>query len=315
MFSFFNKKKSQEQSNVPDWAPFFTPEEYAVFIKSVNDYFIKLNIQYEINDGAISVGENDFGFKFLGLQNIAQMCKQNKINRYGAVVKDHFETMIRIHKFDNEFNKIISDFEKIEKYIAVRLYDTGYTVNLEEENFIKKDFAEDIVAMLVFDLPESVINIKPDQTKAWGKTMEELFETGIRNTRKNYSVALSENKVNENMIWFAEADHFFASGFVFDIKNYPQVIGSFGSLVSIPNRHTVIIYPIQNLEVMGALNDVLYLTTRMHEDGPGSITDKLYWYKGSEMINLPHRKENGKLIFSPPQVFIDALNDMGQKKD
>lgn len=315
MFSFFKKKKNNDpQISVPDWASFFTPEEYSTFMKAADDYFRKLNIEYNIHDGVISVGDNNFGFKELGLQNVAQMCKQNDIKNYEAVVIDHFDTMIRIHQFNQEFDDIVSDFEKVEQYIGVRLYDTGYAAHLEGENLIAKDFADGIINVLVFDLPESVMNIKPKQTKPWGKTIDELFEIGKKNIKEKYPVNLSEEKVGEHLIWFAEANHFFASGFALDIADYPQIVGDKGSLVSIPNRHTVIIYPIRNLDVLGALNNVLYLTSRMYQDGPGSITDKLYWYKDGEFIDLPHRNENEKLVFSPPGVFIDALNEMGEQK-
>ena len=65
MFSFFQKKESQEQQmSVPDWASFFTSEESVVFIKSVSDYFNKLNIQYKTNySGSISVDKNDFNLQ------------------------------------------------------------------------------------------------------------------------------------------------------------------------------------------------------------------------------------------------------------
>jgi len=312
MFSFFKKKENQ--TNVPEWASFFTTKEYTRFMKYVDNYFRKLNVDYTIIDGGISVGENNFGFKVLGLQNVAQMCKQNTLGDYESIVTKHFDTMIRIYQFEKEFDEIVTDFEKVEKYITVRLYDNEYLSHLEEENRITQPFTEDIGAMLVFDLPESVMNIKPEQTLAWGKTKEELFQTGHKNVKNNYPVNLTKNKVGDHTIWFAEADHFFTSVFALDIIEYPQVIGSKGSVISFPNRHAVLIYPIENLEVLGALNVILYLTTRMYEDGPGSMTDKLYWYKDSQFINLPHRKEDGKQIFSPPQTFVDALNEMAKNK-
>lgn len=315
MFSFFKKKNKDSQSEVPDWATFFSKGEYTVFSKAVNDFFQKLNLEYKIDDGVIYVGENDFGFKQLGLHNLAQMCKQNNTKDYPTVIKDHFETMIRIHRFNEEFDKINNDFEKIEKYIGVRIYDREYAANLEKENLLIKEFAEGLVAMLIFDLPESVMNIKPEQIINWGKTVEELFEIGKKNIKKNYPVNLSEYKVQEHNIWFAEANHFFASSIAFDMTDYPQIIGKQGSLISFPNRHNVIIYPINSLDVIGVINHMLYLTSRMYEDGPGSLSDKIYWYNNGQYLNLPHRIENEKQIFAPPQEFVDALNNMAEKNN
>lgn len=312
MLSFFKKKKEPSQINIPEWASFFTSNEYSVFIEAIRSYFDRLNLQYTIEDGVVSVEENYFGFNELGLQNLSQMCKQNDIKDYEAVVKDHFETMVRIHKFDKEFEEIVSDFEKIEKYIGVRLYDVEYAANLQKENMIVQHFTEGVLAVLVFDLPESVMNIKPEQIEPWGKTSDELYEIGKQNIKQNYVVNLFEEKVGNNKFWFAEADHFYATNFVMNIQDFPQVIGRKGSLVSIPNRHIALIYPIQNLEVVGALNNMLYLTSRMYEDGPGSITDRLYWYNDGIFLDIPHRIEDEKLAITPPSVFIDALNELGE---
>lgn len=312
MLSFFKKKKEPSQINIPEWASFFTSNEYSVFIEAIRSYFDRLNLQYTIEDGVVSVEENYFGFNELGLQNLSQMCKQNDIKDYEAVVKDHFETMVRIHKFDKEFEEIVSDFEKIEKYIGVRLYDVEYAANLQKENMIVQHFTEGVLAVLVFDLPESVMNIKPEQIEPWGKTSDELYEIGKQNIKQNYVVNLFEEKVGDNKFWFAEADHFYATNFVMNIQDFPQVIGRKGSLVSIPNRHIALIYPIQNLEVVGALNNMLYLTSRMYEDGPGSITDRLYWYNDGIFIDIPHRIEDEKLAITPPSAFIDALNELGE---
>lgn len=312
MLSFFKKKKEPSQINIPEWASFFTSNEYSVFIEAIRSYFDRLNLQYTIEDGVVSVEENYFGFNELGLQNLSQMCKQNDIKDYEAVVKDHFETMVRIHKFDKEFEEIVSDFEKIEKYIGVRLYDVEYAANLQKENMIVQHFTEGVLAVLVFDLPESVMNIKPEQIEPWGKTSDELYEIGKQNIKQNYVVNLFEEKVGDNKFWFAEADHFYATNFVMNIQDFPQVIGRKGSLVSIPNRHIALIYPIQNLEVVGALNNMLYLTSRMYEDGPGSITDRLYWYNDGIFLDIPHRIEDEKLAITPPSVFIDALNELGE---
>ncbi|NDV94313.1 hypothetical protein D0T84_05190 [Dysgonomonas sp. 521] len=313
MFSFFKKNKEDSSIEVPEWASFFTSDEYSVFIKAVRSYFDKLNLRYTIDDGVVIVDkENDLGFNKLGLQNLSQKCKQNDIKDYESVVTDHFETMIRIHKFGKEFEEIVSDFEKVEKYIGVRLHDVEYAANLKKENMIVREFAEGVVAMLVFDLPESVMNIKPEQIEPWGKTIDELYEIGKRNIKQNCAVNLFEEKVGDHKFWFAEADHFYATNFVMDIQDYPQVVGKKGSLISVPNRHIALIYPIHDLEVVGALNNMLYLTSRMYEDGPGSITDRVYWYNDGAFINIPHRIENEKRVIAPPDVFIDALNELGE---
>lgn len=315
MFSFFKKRNSNTQTVVPDWAKFFTSSEYTTFIEAVEKYFERKHLKCRIDDGMVLVDENTVGLDQLGLMNVAQMCKQNANTSFDETVNDHFETMIRIYEFDKEFSNIVFDFEKVKKYIGVRIHDSEYVTFLDKESTITRDVSTNLVAMLIFDLPESVINIKPEQIKAWNKDIEELFELGKRNIKEKYLIEPYNQQMQDATLWFAETQHFFAGNILFDLNDYSHLVGEKGALVSIPNRHMVIIYPIANLEVVGVLHNMLYLTKRMYEDGPGSIANNLYWYNNGILIDIPHKMENDKLIISPPQVFVDALNELGDRQN
>ena len=114
MFSLF--KKNKDNPEVPEWASFFKASEYSDFLKAIDNYFTKNKIAYELHDGMVSTGANDFGFTTLGLTNVAQVCKKEKPRNYHHIVSEHFDSMVRANRFEAEFNKIVHDFEKIEKY-------------------------------------------------------------------------------------------------------------------------------------------------------------------------------------------------------
>jgi hypothetical protein len=42
---------------------------------------------------------------------------------------------------------------------------------------------EDLSAIVVFDFPHAVSNLKPETTIQWNKTNEELYEIGLANIR------------------------------------------------------------------------------------------------------------------------------------
>ena len=46
---------------------------------------------------------------------------------------------------------------------------------------------------------------------------------------------------------------------------------------------------------------------RMHAEGPGSISDGLFWLRDGALVRLPHRVEDGRLVFAPPDEFLDVL--------
>ncbi|GHN01807.1 hypothetical protein WSM22_32960 [Cytophagales bacterium WSM2-2] len=312
MFSIF--KRNKDNSGVPEWASFFNESEYSDFLKAIDKYFNKKKITYQLGDGILTIGANDFGSNKLGLINVAQVCKQDELKNYNGIVFEHFESMVRASLFDAEFRKIVHDFDKVKKYVGVRLYPKDYPAQLGKELAIWKDFVGDICSMLVFDLPDSIINVQPEQAKKWGRSFDELFDVGLQNVRSNYPLDISQQKFNEFTIWFIQGNHFFTPNIVFDLNNYPQFIGSKGSLIGIPHRHSAIIYPIENLEVVTAINQLIPTIYGISSEGPGSLSNNLFWYKDGHFENLPYKFADEKLQFFPPDNFVDLLNTLTEKK-
>jgi hypothetical protein len=308
MKSFFKKKTNE--TNVPEWASFFDSNEYSLFIEEVENYFKNLNVRYELADGELFAEENEFGFSNLGLVNLAQVCKQDEPEYYKETINEHFNTLIQATQFDKEFSKIADNFEEVKKYIGVRLYHDEYVASVGRENTIGKDFAGDIYKMLVFDFPHSVENIKPEQATAWNKTVEELFEVGVENIKLNYPLDITKEDFGEFCIWFVQGEHFFTPNIVLDLESRQELIGSKGSLIGLPHRHVAIIYPIENLEVLKAINGLIPTIYGMCQEGPGSLSDNLFWYKDKIFTHLPYEIEDDKLNFIPPQEFVELLNEL-----
>lgn len=223
MFSFLNKKNKVK--SVPKWANFFNHKEYSLFIDEISRYFENLNIEYVISDGQINVKNNNFGFHKLGLTNVAQTCKQDELKFYRKIIEDHFNSLIRAYEFDNEFDKIILDFEKVKKYIGVRLYDNEYISNIGKDLVLGKQITDDIFGMIVFDLPESIMNIKPEKIKPWNKSENELFDIGKQNIKEKYEISISKENFGEFSIWFCNCDHFYTPNIIFELANRTDLIG------------------------------------------------------------------------------------------
>jgi len=308
MFSIFKKKGNN--GDIPEWASFFTNSEYQTFDKEVNRYFEKLKIEFSINDGIVNLVENEFGFDNLGLTNVAQVCKQEKTKYYREIISEHFDSLIRTHKFELEFDKIADNFEKVKKYIGVRLYDNEYVSYIGKELTIGRDFAGDIYAMIVLDFPDSVLSIKPEQIKPWNKSVDELYEIGKKNIREKYPINLSKEKFGEFSIMFGNADHFFTPNIVFDLETKSELVGTYGSIIGLPHRHSALIYPIENLEVVKAINGMIPAVYGMNQEGPGSLSNNIFWYFDNKFTQLPYKLENDKLQFIPPDNFVEILNKL-----
>jgi hypothetical protein len=306
MFSLFKK-----YPQVPEWASFFNSKEYQSFLDAVKYYFDKKNINYRIDDGVLHTKVNDFGFKILGLMNVSQVCKQDDIENYNLIVEEHFETMINANNFETEFNKIVHDFDKIKEYLGVRLHHIDYVVGIGRENTFGRILVEDIYAMIVLDLPHSIVNVKPEHLKLWNKDEDELFEIGTKNIKEKYEMSISKEDLGEFSIWFTtQHEHFFTPNIVLDLENREELIGTYGSLIGIPHRHSVLIYPIENLEVVKAVNRLIPIIQGMNEEGPGSISGYLLWFYNGIWANIPYRIEDNQVQIIPPDNFVEMLNQL-----
>ena len=308
MFSFFNRKNIK--SEIPNWASFFSISEYSNFIYEIESYFKIINIPIKIFDGIIILDENEFGFSNLGLSNVAQNCKQVKTNNYKEIIKEHFNSLLESNKFDLEFNKISNNFEEVKKYIGVRLYNKEYIDYVGKEFTIVKKFEGDIYSMIVFDFPHSITNIIPKQIENWGKTVDELFEIGIHNIKNKYPHIITKESFKVFDIWFVNSNHFFTPNIVYELENRKELIGTYGLLIGVPHRHTAIIYPIESVEVIKAINGIFPSVFNMNVEGPGSISNKVFWYKNTVFTEIPYNMKDGKLELFPPDNFLKLLNEL-----
>lgn len=309
MFSLFKRK---EPVKVPEWASFFSAEEYSTFIEQLDVYFRSIQVDYVLTaDGVIQPKANDFGFNFnMGLLNVSQVCKQNTPDDYQRVIADHFNSIINHFKFEQEFEQMENDYEKVKDYIGVRLYNLDYISQLGKHLTIGKDFAGDIYAMIVFDFPDTVKNVKAGLEKVWGKTIDELFATGVENIKENYPLEISKESFGEFSVWFVQGDHFFAPNIVFSIDDMPELTGSKGALIGLPHRHAAIIYPIESLEVVTALNRLTFAVHGMNAEGPGSLSDNIFWYRDGVFTPLPYKMDDKSLQLFPPDSFVSLLNEL-----
>lgn len=310
MLSLFNKKGS----NVPEWASFFSNEEYGSFMEAIDKYFEKIGTTYRVEDGVIHPSTNEFGFEKLGLYNVAQVCHQNALTNYKRIVEEHFETLLRSKKFSDNFSKSVSEYTQVEKYIGVRFYSNDYINQLGREFCIVKEVAGDIVAVLVFDLPDSIMNIKPKEAEGWNIPIETLFEKGLNNIRNNYQLKITQVDFGELKLHLVQGDHFFTANILFDLQNYSHLIGKYGALIGAPHRHAVIIYPIHSTEVIKAINALIPAVYGMNQEGPGSLSNNLLWYHDGEFENLPYKIETDKLSFLPPNKFVKLIEKLAQEQ-
>jgi hypothetical protein len=316
-----NKPASQaspEEVSWAHWAQFFTKPEFKAFLDLVTAYFQQRGAEVTMNvkEGTIKI-EHDpalLGERY-GLHNLAQICRQAKHADWDKVIAHHFDTMIVGQREDQELEQKKGDFDAVAPLIHVKIYPEDYV--REIKNFIARQFLEGTVALPVYDLPNALRNVTAEDAKAWGKSEDEIFRLGFANLRKNYPAVIKEHQFQDgSAIKVVSGDHFFVSSHVLLLGSYPELIGPEGSLIGIPHRHILISYPIQDATVIKAVKALIPMIQGMCREGPGPVSDKLYWYHDHKFTNLPYKLDEvqKRMEFIPPQEFVDLLNRVAQKE-
>ncbi len=309
MFNIFKKADSQRLALGLD---VFSESEYGNFIKLVKSDMTSRGFEVgDVKDGYLTAKLNGKETSF-GLVNLAQNCKLVKQAEWPAVIKDHFDALEKSNADEADIQKNITDFSKIKDLLAIQLYPDDYlnaAGDLKKE-VITRSSIPTVNSTLVLDLPSSIRPLKNSEVKAWNKSEDEVFALALNNTFNKIKPEIIEQEMPGGKMTFITSDNFLTAVLVLNLKKFNRCMGAHGSLVAIPTRGVIMCYPINDLNVVKAISSFAPFVTKLHSEGPGSLSSKLYWYQGDTFTDLPYKIEDGKLNFAPPQNFVDMLNTL-----
>jgi hypothetical protein len=301
----------------PAWASFFTDEQYQRFRHIVERYFQSQQKQYTWGDGVVSLEPVEpGGVHQLGLVNLAQLCARSEEREWTQIVEDHFRTLEKSHTEQKVLEQRVTDFDRVGELLAVRLWPDTYLNELDETRMIFREDLPGTISALVYDLPSSIRNVTPDETKEWGKELDHLFRLALDNVREICIPDVSEQDLGDGVkVQLLSDESFFVASHALLLEEHERCVGSFGALVGVPHRHVLLAYPIESLEVVQAIPRLIAVIVGMEREGPGSISPRIYWYQAGDYVDLPYRIEGDTLHFSPPEAFVEMMNLLGESGD
>jgi hypothetical protein len=170
--------------------------------------------------------------------------------------------------------------------------------------------AEGLIETLVYDLPGSVRTVPPDHVRKWGMSPEELFRLGLANVKAEPPPAKQIFDVGKGAaIQALVGDSFFTASHALFLEEHLAPPPPFGALVAVPHRHAVLYHPIENMRVIGAVNSMIPIAFGMYQEGPGSLSPGLYWWREGSLTLLPSKVSAQSISFSPPDVFVKEVLD------
>lgn len=319
MFSFFKKKKSasnlQSAPQKPIWSPFETNQQHAIFIHLIGLYFSKKNIAHSIGDGIVNTPDKSLQLGQLGLQNIAQHCANSEEEQYANHIANHFDMIIRGQQWSREFDKIKKDFDQVKQYLSIRIQSNEYISSIGLDKLLGKQLVGNLYAMLIYDLPETIQSINPKDVDAWDKDFDTIWDISIYNTLGKYPPNILDRELQGIKVKTIEEDHFFSPTIIFNLEDHPSLLGTHGSLITMPTRHIVIIYPIEDASVIQAITTLITVSEGVSARGPGTLSNQLFWYHKGDLDHQPYKVEETTISFQPSERFVAFLQTLAPDQE
>jgi len=308
---------ASSRAQPPEWATFFTGRQYAAFITLVTDHLEKQGAPFTVGNGMIRIGnEGDPEYRQLGLLNLAQKCHLQAERHWGQIIANHFTTVEKSQKEEDALEERLEDFAKVSELLAVRLWPLSYRDQLDDEHLVYREDLPGVLSVLVYDLPSTIRNVSPQETEAWERTKEELFQIALANVREICIPDVITKDVGDGVSLTCLVDEsYYVASHALLLEHHPDCVGVHGALIGIPHRHAMISYPINDAGVIRAINRMIPLAFGLEKEGPGSITPNVYWYKGGSFTLLPYELSQKQIVFTPPEEFTVLLNALAGNED
>lgn len=292
---------------VPEDVPFFDDRTWTHFVCLVEKELRKRGVEFE-RLGSVVQSTNPKEM-ILGLTTLAQVCHGWPRLRWEEIVQTHFLNLFgEVASLDD-----MREFALNQDQLKVRLYPDDFASGTAHE-FLVRPFAESIVAVLTVDTPTAVTVPARRDIEAWGPSEEDLFAMAYANTKaetEELRDSVTAFELDQGVVVSAVlGDSFFTATAVLWLDDILGPLPSEGALVALPHRHMILIHELRDIGAIRAVNHLIPMARKYFDEGPGSLSRHLYWWRDGVIRWLPASWEEGSIKFFPPADFVAALETL-----
>lgn len=253
------------------------------------------------------------------LYNVAELCRRAEHGAWAGIVEHHFNALDAATRSVDSGAGAGVGAEDIRGSVYLRLVpDDAIPAEAASSFSYARPVATGLLEVLALDLPDSLRLL--DNRDVAGAGLEELRSAGRAN--------LVEEPVDHDV---TRADsgatlHLVSGGSMF-VASKALVLGDLarsltgrelpddGALFTVPSRHFLVFHPLEDAHAVGAINDLAAFGLGAHQDNPGPLSPRLYWWhKGN--VSCLTEIDDATMSFSvvPPDelmTILRRLNDAG----
>jgi hypothetical protein len=290
------------QPPVPEWASFFTPERFAIFVERLELALEKAGIPYELDleEGSWKALDEQGG-KVYGIVNLAQICNQMPMDDWDAEIGPFLERIRNLHSED----EVPSDLETVKPMLRVRLFASE---SVDASMLVTRPVALGFVTCLAVDLPDKILTVSPERAAGYGVPIDMLFEIGLQNVIEKSAAEVKSFPVGDGAeILSLSGNDFFVASLALALNRILGDEPPYGRLVAVPGRHQALAASLVDASSLGALGPLVHAARGMFRDGPGSISPYVYWVQDDqwERLDIDLTERGGGV--EGPDTFVEQV--------
>jgi hypothetical protein len=293
----------------PDWARPMSRSDATAFVAAVGEDLERRGLPFSIGEGMVRVERNGRPSD-LGLTNLAQVCHHAGRGAWSTTIASHFDNLFAAEDASTAIEQEGMNLEAVRSMLKVRLYPGASLGGMDPMPPVSWEFAPGVVAAFVYDLPTTVSSVNVEHINRWGRSSDELLSIALDNVRTDAveSQRITEGGGSAAVACFA--DHFFAASHAFLLGERLPPEAASGAVFSVPHRHALLYAPIVDLGLVQSINGLIPMAASLFQQGPGSISPALYWWRNGSVTELPSQFEGSRVQFFPPDDFVQVLNSL-----
>ncbi|MBC9712960.1 immunity 49 family protein [Streptomyces sp. TRM66268-LWL] len=244
-----------------------------------------------------------------GLRNLAQRCRDTAEDQWPALVEQHF-AQLRSAGTGGESR------EEILRAVHGRLLaQDSFTAETLQAMRYTRRIAEGLVFAYALDQPTTVriltdrdVERVADEDALWDAGYDNLLQVPFRYEE----IALEGRAVLHSV--YGDSPFVASRALYLDQLHYEATstaLPKAGALFVVPTRHLIAYHPLADGSVAEAINDLAKYGLGAYEDGPGSLSPRLYWWHKGRITCLTHIDEETKTFsIQPPAELLTRLRTL-----
>lgn len=232
----------------------------------------------------------------VGLTNLYNICSQNDKSQWENIVRNYFSQVKISRAEEKAIMPKLETFETGKEYLKLRIYPIDYKDQISKSSIFDTT-TDDYISTVVIDFPSTVKNLSKEYIEKWGISEKEVLGIAKYNTLKNNKEEFEEYKISETFSVFVMLSdtNVFVTSSIYDLNNKCNFISKYGAFVAIPNRYGIILKNINKETLNNDIIQLMGLVNYMYQQGPGSITNSIYWFDGKQFYKVIHDPSKGMI--------------------